>query len=174
MLKLYCTFSTATTAFHLSTKPSLRLSVDEAAIMFNLPDLCTAISEYLYCLENGMPHLVSGVRSQQNHELLFNHLQIWCKVHVQQMRYHAQQTPDALQTLLYDATIVNADPDSNWLQQGLEGHSVVQLCMIFQPLQLELVAIYVQCFDIVPQQGNVDNRSAGTGSVWALIDLSSN
>ncbi|KAI6001511.1 hypothetical protein EDC04DRAFT_2908687 [Pisolithus marmoratus] len=100
--KPYCTFSTATTAFHLSTKPSLRLSVDEAAITFNLLDLRAAISEYLYCLQNRMPHLVSG-------------------------------TPDLLQTLralppsavnlhgLYDATIINADPDSNWPQQGLEG-----------------------------------------------------
>ncbi|KAI6111916.1 hypothetical protein EV401DRAFT_2074988 [Pisolithus croceorrhizus] len=85
----YHTFSTATTAFHLSTKPSLRLSVDEAAVMFNLPDLHAAISEYLHCLQSRMPHHVSWVRSQQDHQLPFNHLQIWCKVHVQQMHYHS-------------------------------------------------------------------------------------
>ncbi|KAI6128922.1 hypothetical protein EDD16DRAFT_1690159 [Pisolithus croceorrhizus] len=161
----YHTFSTATTAFHLSTKPSLRLSVDEAAVMFNLPDLHAAISEYLHCLQSRMPHHVSWVRSQQDHQLPFNHLQIWCKVH----------TPDTPQTLhafspstvnlhgLYDTTIINTDPDSNWLQQGLEGHSVVQLHMIFHPLHSELLATYVQCFDIVTQQGNTNNRNAGTG-----------
>ncbi|KAI5987639.1 hypothetical protein EDD15DRAFT_2371999 [Pisolithus albus] len=171
----YRTFSTATTAFHLSTKPSLRLSVDEAAAVFNLPDLRAAISEYLHRLESGMPHRVSGVRSQQDHQLPFDRLQIWCKVRVQQMRYHSRQTPDTPQTLrafhpstvnphgLYDAAIVNADPDSDWPQRGLEGHSVVQLRMIFRPLHSELLAAYVQRFDVVAQQGNTNNRNAGTG-----------
>ncbi|KIK18560.1 hypothetical protein PISMIDRAFT_14270 [Pisolithus microcarpus 441] len=125
-LKPYCTLSTTTTAFHLSTKPSLRLSVDEAAAMFNLLDLRAALSEYLYRLQSGMPHLVSGARSRQDHELPFDRLQVWYKIHAQQMHYYATQTPDAPQTMhamppsplyphgLYDAAIINADPDSNW------------------------------------------------------------
>ncbi|KAI5982220.1 hypothetical protein EDD15DRAFT_2391380 [Pisolithus albus] len=184
--RLYRTFSTATTAFHLSTKPSLRLSVDEAAIMFNLPDLHAAISEYLHRLESGMPHRVSGVRSQQDHQLPFDRLQIWCKVRVQQMRYHSRQTPDTLQTLrafhpstvnphgLYDAAIVNADPDRigcSEARSACPGHSVVQLRMIFRPLHSELLAAYVQRFDIVAQQGNTNNCNTGTGMYlvrWAV------
>ncbi|KIJ63917.1 hypothetical protein HYDPIDRAFT_29265 [Hydnomerulius pinastri MD-312] len=46
-LKPYRTLLTTSTAFHLATKPSLRLSVDEAANTFNLPDLCPAIWEFL-------------------------------------------------------------------------------------------------------------------------------
>ena len=136
-VKPYHTLATTTTTFHLSTKPSARLSVDEAADMFNIPDLCAAISEYLCRVQNGAPHDVSRVRSQQNCQLPFDRLQIWYKVHVQQMRYHDRLTPDAPQTLralppsaanphgLYDAVIVNADLDSDWPRRGLEGMSCI-------------------------------------------------
>jgi len=131
--KPHRTLLTTTTAFHLASKPSLRLSVDEAAVMFKLLDLCAALAEYLCHLQNRTPHLVSGVRSGQNHALPFDHLQIWYKIHVQQMQYYDRHTPDAPQTLralspstsnphgLYDAVIINADLDSDWPIQGLEG-----------------------------------------------------
>ncbi|KAF9228181.1 hypothetical protein BS17DRAFT_877551 [Gyrodon lividus] len=41
------TFATATTAFHLATKPSLRMTVAEASIEYGLPDLSSALSRFL-------------------------------------------------------------------------------------------------------------------------------
>jgi hypothetical protein len=132
-LKPHHTLSTTTTAFHLASKPSLRLSVDDAAVMFKLPDLRVALAEYLCHLQNRTPHLVSGVRSGQNHALPFDHLQIWYKIRVQQMQYYNKHTPDAPQTLralppsssnphgLHDAVIINTDPDIDWPRRGLEG-----------------------------------------------------
>ena len=125
-MKPYHTLSTTTTAFHLASKPSLTLSVDKVATMFNLPDLHAALAQSLYCLQTGMPHHVLGVRSRENHALLFDCLQIWCKIHVQQMQYYDKHMPDDSQALralppsttnphgLYDAVIVNVDLDSNW------------------------------------------------------------
>ena len=125
--KPFHTISTTTTAFHFASKPSLRLSVDEASVTFNIPDLCSALWEYLSCLPNASSHLMSGVRTQeQNCTLPFERIQIWHKVCVQQMYYYKSQTPDAPQTLcalppsttkchgMYDMVIVNAEPESNW------------------------------------------------------------
>ena len=134
--KPFRTISTTTTAFHFASKPSLQLSVDEASVTFNIPDLRSALWEYLSRLPNVSSHLVSRVRTQeQNCTLPFEHIQIWHKVCVQQMYYYESQTPDAPQTLralppsttkrhgVYDAVIVNAEPESNWPRCGLEGKS---------------------------------------------------
>jgi len=123
-IKLYRTFSTTMTAFHLASKPSLHLSLDEAAEMFKIPDLHQALVEYLHRLENGT-HIVSGTRS--NHcTLPFDRIQIWYKVHTQQMQYYISKVPDAPQTLravppstscphgLYNAVVINAEPQSEW------------------------------------------------------------
>lgn len=97
--KPHRTFSTATSAFHFALKPSLRLSIDDAAAKFNLPDLPLALYEYRHCVEGPSPHTVSGARSYaEAHNLPFEHIQIWCKIHIQQMCYH-DKTPDAPQTL---------------------------------------------------------------------------
>ncbi|KAL4063628.1 hypothetical protein V8B97DRAFT_1876514, partial [Scleroderma yunnanense] len=56
---------------------------------------------------------------------------------------------------LYDAVVINADEWSDWL--SLVGHSVVQLQVIFHPVHSEQFMAYVQCFNIVPQQGTVNH-----------------
>jgi len=138
-IKPYRTFSTTTTAFHLASKPSLRLSLDEAAEMFKIPDLRQALVEYLHRLENGT-HIVSGTRS--NHcTLPFDRIQIWYKVRTQQMQYYISKVPDAPQTLravppstscphgLYDAVVINAEPQSEWPRCGLNGMSTLTYTM---------------------------------------------
>ena len=123
-IKPYRTFATTTTAFHLASKPSLHLSLDEAAEMFKIPDLHQALVEHLHHLENGTPHTVSGTRS--NHSTLpFDRIQIWHRVRTQQMQYY-NSIPDAPQTLralppsascphgLYDAVVINAEPQGKW------------------------------------------------------------
>ena len=138
--KPHWTFSTATSTFHFVLKPSLWLSIDDAAAKFNLPDLPLALYEYQHYVEGPSPHTVLGARSYAKaHNLPFEHIQIWCKIHIQQMCYH-DKTPDAPQTLqvippstdnpygLYDAVIVNATPQSSWPKQGLDGRSLSNFC----------------------------------------------
>ncbi|KAI6020708.1 hypothetical protein PISMIDRAFT_105510 [Pisolithus microcarpus 441] len=43
------------------------------------------------------------------------------------------------------------------------GHLVVQLHMRFCPICSDLLAVYVQSFNTVPQHGNMNNPNAGTG-----------
>lgn len=128
------TFSTTTTAFHIGTKPSLRLTIDEAATMFGLPDLLPELCRFWQRIDNGVAHSLSGAITQdENYSLPFDRLQIWCKLRVQQMQYHEREKPDAPQTLRavpptttdshgrYDAVIVGTDSD--WPQNGLRGMS---------------------------------------------------
>ena len=63
-LKPSCTFSNSTTAFHIANKPSLRVTVDEAATLFGILDLRLAIWEFLQCGQDCTDHPVSGVRTQ--------------------------------------------------------------------------------------------------------------
>ena len=132
-IKLYHTFSTTTSAFRLASKPSLCLSLDEAAEMFKIPDLRQALVECLHRLENGTPHPISGTRTFEHCTLPFDRIQIWYKVHTQQMQYYNSKVPDAPQTLralppstshphsLYDAVVINSKLQSEWPQCGLNG-----------------------------------------------------
>jgi hypothetical protein len=50
-LKPHCTFSTSTTTFHITNKPSLSMTVDEAATLYGIPDLHPAIWKFLHCVQ---------------------------------------------------------------------------------------------------------------------------
>ena len=68
---------------------------------------------------------------------------------------------------LYDTAIISPGPDSNWPRRGVEGksiellsysvhimisvlgHIVIQLRLIFRPVNADYLAAYVQCFNIV-------------------------
>jgi hypothetical protein len=45
--KLYHTFSSSSTVFHITTKLSLHTTVDEATMLFGVLDLCPVICEFL-------------------------------------------------------------------------------------------------------------------------------
>ncbi|KAI6097815.1 hypothetical protein F5141DRAFT_1011188, partial [Pisolithus sp. B1] len=174
--KPHCTFSNITTAFHLVTKLSLCMTIDNAAILFKLPDLRSAIGEFLQCAQNHLGHPISRVMSQDLcYPLPFDHIQIWYKIHIQQFLYHKAQDIDAPQTLrvlptsgdhphgLYDTVILSPGPDSDWPWQGIEGHVVAQLRLIFHPLDTDYFTTYIQCFDVVMQPGNSGNVHPITG-----------
>ena len=180
------TFSTATTAFHLANKSSNRMTVDEAAVLFGLPDLRPAIYEFLQRVQNSSDHPVSGTTTRDLRcPLPFDRVQIWYKIRVQQHLYHKEQEVDAPQTLralppsgdhpfgLYDTVIASTGPDSDWPRCGIEGivicshwdsasltrligHTVAQLRFIFRPLDSDYFAAYVQRFNVV-RQGNPGN-----------------
>ncbi|KAI6035966.1 hypothetical protein BKA83DRAFT_110335 [Pisolithus microcarpus] len=151
-LKPYHTFATPMTTFHLATKPLAWLTLDEAATAYQLPDLKGAIATFLAnedtCLQ-GQEHDVSK-------------LQVWHKVHVQQLLYHNKSLlpPQTLHAILpsttnfygrYNSVIISLHTQSDWPQGGLVGHSVPQLQMIFCIPRLDLFLTYVQHFNIIPQ-----------------------
>jgi len=185
--KPHCTFATSTTAFHLATKLNHCMTVDEAAIHFGIPDLRPAIWEFLQHVQDRSDHPVSGIRTlDANPHLLFNQIQIWCKVHVQNFPFHDKDNVDVPQTLrvlhpspnhshsLYDSVIMSPGSESNWPRLGLngitytyelscavltpmKGHFIVQLQLIFHPLNMDYLVAYVQHFNIVSQQSSMHN-----------------
>ena len=156
------TFATSATAFHLATKPSSQLAIDEAAVIHGLADLIPSISAFFARQDDNS--LLSGDRR----------LQVWHKLCVQQTSYHSKETLEAPQTLrsippsttnpygIYDSVIIGPSPESNWPRSGLDGHSVAQLQLIFRVLGLNTYAAYVQCFAVVPQSGP-NNTCTTTG-----------
>ena len=133
-LRPHHTFATSTTAFHFTIKPSLHLSVNEAAARFKIPDLHFAITDFLQHIQNDSDHPVTGVRAEDPHcPLVSNRVQIWYRLHVQQFLYHGGRRVDDMQTLralppsnnhphgLYDAVIMSSKSKSDWPQRGIEG-----------------------------------------------------
>jgi len=202
--KPHHTFMTSTTAFHLVMKLNHHMTVDEAAIHFGIPDLRPAIWEFLQCVQDRSDHPVSGIRTlDANPHLPFDQIQIWCKVHVQNFPFHNKDNVDVPQTLralhsspnhshsLYDSVIMSPGSKSNWPHLDLngitytyelscavltlmKGHFVVQLQLIFHPLNMDYLVAYVQRFNIVSQQSSIHNVYPGTGMRLLRCTMRSN
>lgn len=134
-LKPHCTFSSSTTAFHIANKPSLRMTINEAADLYGIPDLRPAIWHFLQRVHHRADHPVSGIRPQElQYPLPSDCLQIWYKLRVQQPLYHDDKRLDAPQTLravppsndrphgLYDTVITSPGAESDWPQRGIQGN----------------------------------------------------
>lgn len=134
---LKCTFASRTTAIHLATKPHLRISIDEAATLFHLPDLRPAIHEYLDRCANGGEHSVEGRRRHlpnSNSSPTSERIQVWTKVRVQVRNYHHPEIVEPAQTVnvippspkqphgLYDSAVFSPRAESDWPSGGLEGN----------------------------------------------------
>jgi len=170
-LKPYRTFATSTTSFHLATKPSLWSSVDEAAITYQLPDLNNTIATFF---ANEGTHF-------QGQQPCIDKLQIWHKMCVQLMSYHNAEIVQPPQTLhaipsltmnpygQYDSVIISPNHESDWPKNGITGHSVAQLHMIFHFPHLDLFLAYVHHFNIVPHSDptNIDPATGMHMLKWA-------
>jgi hypothetical protein len=133
------TFLGGNSALHLTRDPTLRrMSVDEVAEKFQLPDLRGALADYLSQVGNGTTHLVGGRRFASNRSPLpFETLDIWSRVRVQNRAYHAPHAVLPAQTInasapsnpwefgRSDAVIINADPGLTWPQSGLKGMTTI-------------------------------------------------
>ncbi|KAI9567568.1 hypothetical protein HD554DRAFT_2039579 [Boletus coccyginus] len=89
---LICTFVSRETALHLNYNPSIKhITINKAAEQFDIPDLRTAIADYLG--REGLFAQNFHLFGQQRHSpadahLPFSEIQIWYKVHLQQKLYH--------------------------------------------------------------------------------------
>jgi len=84
-------FIAGSTVIHLNYDPShIHISVNEAAELFSLPDLCRALAHYFS--QEGSFHNFHAVgqrrHTQADVSLPFNDLQLWYKVCIQQKSYH--------------------------------------------------------------------------------------
>jgi len=85
-------FSVGLTAFHLTSKPSVQhMSVQEATVMFQLPDLPAALSHFVAFEKDCGPSALSpvgGHRRTAGTVLPFDELQVWFKLHIQGHDFH--------------------------------------------------------------------------------------
>ena len=128
-------------AFHLTRDASFkRMSVDDVAEKFNLPDLRPALGDYMIRLagKKGEPFIqsVGGRRySHQGCRLPFAHLEVWNRVRLQSKGYHAPHDPLPARTInayppssdwplgRYDSVLINNNPSEEWPSSGLNGNS---------------------------------------------------
>lgn len=132
------TFCVGTTAIHLGYDPSIqRISVDEAAERFALPDLRAALADYLArdrAHHRPVVHTIKGQRCASHTAALpFSEMQMWVKVQFQNLPLHNQDIAPA-QTLFasppnnkwplgrYDASIINVKAGADWPRSGLNGN----------------------------------------------------
>jgi len=131
-------FSVNCVAFNLAYDPSIhRISIDEVAEQFGLPDLRAALADFL-CYEKvcgvDSVHPIGGGprRSLENAELPFKNVQVWFKLRLQVTDIHTN-TILPVQTILacppdgswpygrYDSVVVNTDSAKVWPASGLQG-----------------------------------------------------
>ncbi|KAI6025376.1 hypothetical protein PISMIDRAFT_16871 [Pisolithus microcarpus 441] len=143
-------FASSTTAFRLAFKPSLRVMIDEAAETFGLSDLWPAITDYV-CRDDRLMTEVLNPSAEK--------VQIWFKVRVQQPSYHDRSSLESPQSLLasppsaylpgsrYDFAVISQADESDWPSNGLRGHAVAQLRLIFCLYRSNTFLTYIQCFN---------------------------
>ncbi|KAF8421732.1 hypothetical protein L210DRAFT_865548 [Boletus edulis BED1] len=167
------TFNIGSTAFCINYDASLHcVAIDDIATMFGLPDLCAALGDYVrYEGEFSQNfHKFGSRRSAEDVQLPFRDLQIWYKVYLQQKCYHDPSVvaptftihachPNRSSKGQYDFAIMNTDQEFVWPSSSLQGHSVVNVCLIMclaspknqvGPYSHRFL-VYAQRFDIVPQ-----------------------
>jgi len=131
-------FSLSCIAFNLAYDPHIcRISVDQAAEQFGLPDLRAALADFLSFEKScGMDlvHPIGGGphRAPTNTELSFTDIQVWFKLRLQMSEIHTNTVLPA-QTIFaslpkgewkcgrYDLVVVNIDDTKVWPTSSLEG-----------------------------------------------------
>jgi hypothetical protein len=129
------TFVGAGTAVHLSRDPSYsRMTVNETAEKFNLPDLHGALADYINHGPTGGIYAIGGRRTADHTTVLpSDTIEAWNKVQVQNRAYHAPHDIYPAQTInasppskawplgRADAVLLNMDSTSVWPQSGTKG-----------------------------------------------------
>ncbi|KAJ7911544.1 hypothetical protein B0H13DRAFT_2328201 [Mycena leptocephala] len=138
------TFTSAdtSTGFHLNRDHvGHRLSIEDAATKFDLPDLRDAILSFIQRPHDSL--VIGGRRPNVEDDYRLSYLQVWHNFRIQTRSYHdpkrilvaetvnAEPPSKSWQFGRGDPVIVNADADFHWPKSGLAGHAVCQLKMIF-------------------------------------------
>lgn len=123
-------------AFHLTRDAKYkRMSIEDIGKLFNLPDLHSALGDYLHHLSHGETAFSVGGRriSSETCNLPFTELDVWDRVRVQTKSYHYPHEILPAHTINayppsfawplghYDTVIVNTDDEHQWPKSGLTG-----------------------------------------------------
>ncbi|KAF8191579.1 hypothetical protein K438DRAFT_1590987 [Mycena galopus ATCC 62051] len=152
-------FTTSSTAFCFNRTPHHRkISIEEAAELYKLPDLRPALGDYLRRLQqnrrsSSTPIIGGPRRCLADCDLPFTHLEVWYNVRVQVKTPHqygrrvlaAQnlqaRPPDSNTEWIYgryDTVLLCNDQQSEWpgkgFREGLAGHIVAQIRLLMRPL----------------------------------------
>lgn len=128
-------FVSGRTAINIARDPKInRVSIDQVALAFQIPDLRAALGDYVQRERSNLPHSVSGSRlSAGDCHLPFSELAVWHSVRLQQTPFHSDSDLASAQTVTasppssswkygrFDAVIFNVDPDKEWPWSGLLG-----------------------------------------------------
>ena len=145
---LPCSFIADHIAINIARDPMINWDlVDNIATQFQIPNLHTALGDYLHQEMTKLAHSVSGPHlSAQDCHLPFTHLTVWHTVQLQQTPYYLTSNLDSVQAVIasppsaswkyrcYDAVVFNVDPNKSWLQSGLSGELIFGILSIFHPL----------------------------------------
>jgi len=85
-------FASSTTAFRLALKLSLRISIDEAAQIYGLPDLQSAVTDHFFRTSYSAERWVVNLTTDK--------IQTWFKVRVQQPSCHDRRSLEPPQSLI--------------------------------------------------------------------------
>ena len=133
--------SSKNVVFHLTRDPSLgKMTVDQAAAKFGLPDLRAALGDYMIQLVGAgqnckvVNRTIGGRRhSAPDCSLPFTHVEVWNRVRLQTRSYYTPNVPLPAHTInayppsaewplgRYDSVLINCDPSAEWPQSGLTG-----------------------------------------------------
>lgn len=136
----YRTFSIRSTAFHLNRDPAFpKMTVNDVAIKFNVPDLAPALFHFYRRLEQDQKALytIGGRRPAiTNSSLPFHQLEVWSSVRMQLKDYHCPDVvlPSVKLNALppsadwpfgrCDPAIANTDPGTEWPKSGIAGEII--------------------------------------------------
>lgn len=133
------TFFAGNSAISLARDPKVnRDTVDSIAVQFQIPDLRSALGDYLVRESSKLPHSVGGPRSSRpDCSLPFTHLSVWHTVRIQQTPFHSTGELNAAQTVVafppstswkhgrFDTVIFNVDTQKIWPHSGLSGKQII-------------------------------------------------
>jgi len=123
--------------------------VNDAAQLFNLPDLRFALSDYIKKMDTNNSGHVSSIGGHRfatmDSPLPFTHIEIWTRLQVQNKAYHHPHQVLPPQTVnaappsstwplgCYDTVIANTDPAKKWPFSGMTG----ELLTLFQLIKFD-------------------------------------
>jgi hypothetical protein len=131
------TFSTLSTSFHLTHRANkTRMTIDDAALKFNLPDLRPALADYVQRVKTNthFQHKIGGRRIAAAASVLpFTDIQVWHSVRVQMPVINDAlqvMSPETVHTCppckewpfgRYDPVLLSDDLDAVWPGCGITG-----------------------------------------------------
>ena len=143
------TFAESRVAFHLNRDSSFKRStVDEVTAKFKIPDLRSALAEYIVRVQSSVDIFTLGGRRANtgtlDHGLPFSHLEVWVNFRLQSKGYHVPHESLPAQTINasppsdswplghFVPVIFNTDPQHKWPHSGITGNVPLSLSIGFR------------------------------------------